>query len=126
MGHFSQVRLTDLSGAYSPPPSNPPAAKFASQGDAHMRAYAQIKFLYYPLYIFQNLRTLLPNKKKKFSQVLAANVLINFEFYRGISHVNICTNFVGRFSTCYGSIPCRRFPNVCSGVTLTFKLIVIF
>ena len=87
MGCFSQVRLTDLSGAYSPPPSNPPAAKFASQGDAHMRAYAQIKFLYYPLYIFQNLRTLLPNKNKKFSQVLTANVLINFEFYRGISHV---------------------------------------
>ena len=45
MGHFSQVRLTDLSGAYSPPPSNPPAGKFASQGDAHMWAYAQIKFL---------------------------------------------------------------------------------
>ena len=27
----------------------PPAAKFQSQGDAHMRTNAQIKFLYYPL-----------------------------------------------------------------------------
>ena len=30
-----------------PPPS--PTAKFASQGDAHMRTDPQIKFLYYPL-----------------------------------------------------------------------------
>ena len=35
---------------YSAPPSlDPPAAKFASQGDAHMGTDAQIKFLYYPL-----------------------------------------------------------------------------
>ena len=27
----------------------PAAAKFASQGDAHMRTNTQIKFLYYPL-----------------------------------------------------------------------------
>ena len=34
-------------GSYSAP--NPSAAKFASQGDAHVRTDAQIKFLYYPL-----------------------------------------------------------------------------
>ena len=27
---------------------NPPAAKFASQGDVHVRIDAKIKFLYYP------------------------------------------------------------------------------
>ena len=31
------------------PTSNPPAAKVASQGDAHVRTDTQIKFLYYPL-----------------------------------------------------------------------------
>ena len=31
------------------PPPNPPAAKFASQGDVHVRTDAQIKFLYYQL-----------------------------------------------------------------------------
>ena len=30
-------------------PQTPPAAKSASQGDAHVRSDAQIKFLYYPL-----------------------------------------------------------------------------
>ena len=30
-------------------PPNPPTAKFASQGDAHMRTNAQTKCLYYPL-----------------------------------------------------------------------------
>ena len=30
-------------------PQNPPAAKFASQGGAHVRTGDQIKFLYYPL-----------------------------------------------------------------------------
>ena len=29
---------------------NPPAAIFASKGDAHVRNDAQIKFLHYPLY----------------------------------------------------------------------------
>ena len=29
------------------PVLNPPAAKFASQGDVHVRIDAQIKFLYY-------------------------------------------------------------------------------
>ena len=29
--------------------NNPPAAKFASQGDALMRTNTQIRFLYYPL-----------------------------------------------------------------------------
>ena len=38
-------------GAYSTPPPNPPAAKFASQGDAHVRTNTQIKFMYYPLHI---------------------------------------------------------------------------
>ena len=35
-----------------PPPSHPnyPAAKFASQGEAHMRTDTQIKFIYYPLF----------------------------------------------------------------------------
>ena len=41
-------RLT--AGAVSAPsPPTPPAAKFASQGDAHVKTDAQIKFLYYPL-----------------------------------------------------------------------------
>ena len=31
------------------PTSNPPAAKVASQGDAHVRTDTQIKFLYYAL-----------------------------------------------------------------------------
>ena len=36
--------------APSPPTPPPlPAAKFASQGDAHVKTDAQIKFLYYPL-----------------------------------------------------------------------------
>ena len=29
----------------------PPAAKFTSQGDAHVRTNTQIKFLYYPLLV---------------------------------------------------------------------------
>ena len=32
-----------------PPAPNPPAVKFTSQSDAHMRTDAQIKFLCYPL-----------------------------------------------------------------------------
>ena len=39
-------------GAYSAPLPNLPAAKFASQCDVHMRTDAQIKFLYYPLYMY--------------------------------------------------------------------------
>ena len=38
-------------GAYSASPLSPPAAKFASQGDAHLRTDAQINFLYYPLHM---------------------------------------------------------------------------
>ena len=51
---YSKIGLL-IAGAYStpplphPPPPNLPAAKFASQGDAHMRTITQIKFLYYPL-----------------------------------------------------------------------------
>ena len=44
-----------VEGAYSrvlQQPPNPPAAKFVSEGDAHMRTDAQIKFLYYPLDCF--------------------------------------------------------------------------
>ena len=37
-------------GSYSTP-KNPPAAKFASQGDAHVRTNAQIKLLLYPLHM---------------------------------------------------------------------------
>ena len=33
----------------NPTTQNPPAAKFASQSDAHVRTNAKIKFLYYPL-----------------------------------------------------------------------------
>ena len=38
-------------------PTNPSAAKFASQGNAHVRTDTQIKFLYYPCvltYILEN------------------------------------------------------------------------
>ena len=55
MFHISESRsdIKQNRGAYSTHththPSNPPAAKFASPGDAHMRTDAQIKFLYYPL-----------------------------------------------------------------------------
>ena len=40
-----------IKGSYSAHlyPRNPPAAAFASQGDAHLRTDAQIKFLYFPL-----------------------------------------------------------------------------
>ena len=38
-----------LSVPLHPQPTPPPAAKFASQGDAHVKTDAQIKFLYYPL-----------------------------------------------------------------------------
>ena len=38
-----------LSVPLHPQPPPPPAAKFASQGDAHVKTDAQIKFLYYPL-----------------------------------------------------------------------------
>ena len=37
--------------AFPPPKKKTPAAKFASQGDAHVRTDAQIKFRYYPLVI---------------------------------------------------------------------------
>ena len=37
---------------HPPSPPKPPAANFVSQGDAHMRTEAQIKFLYYPLPMF--------------------------------------------------------------------------
>ena len=43
----------DLQQGLTAPPSNPPAAKFASQGEAHKRNDAQIKFLYCPLIILK-------------------------------------------------------------------------
>ena len=42
------------------------------------------------------------------------------------SDVNICTDFVGRFSACYGGRPRELFLNLCFGVTFTFKLIAVF
>ena len=45
------VRGFQLGVTASPPQKKTPAAKFASQGDAHIRTDAQIKFLYYPLVI---------------------------------------------------------------------------
>ena len=40
-------------GSHIALPPNPPATKFASQSDAHVRTDAQIKFLYYPdIYIY--------------------------------------------------------------------------
>ena len=42
-------------GSHIALPPNPPATKFASQSDAHVRTDAQIKFLYYPdIYIYNN------------------------------------------------------------------------
>ena len=38
------------------PTSNPPAAKVASQGDAHVRTDTQIKFLYYALWRLSTLK----------------------------------------------------------------------
>ena len=47
------VIYSKIGGAYTAPfllPIQiPPAAKFASQGDAHVRSDTQMKFLYYPL-----------------------------------------------------------------------------
>ena len=42
-------KLRGLTATPSPSPENPSAAKFASQGNVHVRNDAQIKFLYYPL-----------------------------------------------------------------------------
>ena len=36
-------------GSHIALPPNPPATKFASQSDAHVRTDVQIKFLYHPL-----------------------------------------------------------------------------
>ena len=42
-------------GSHIALPPNPPATKFASQSDVHVRTDAQIKFLYYPdIYIYNN------------------------------------------------------------------------
>ena len=51
MFHISESRndIYQNSGAYTRlPPLKPPAAKFASQGDAHVRTEAKFKFRYYP------------------------------------------------------------------------------
>ena len=38
-----------LTGPPPPSPTNSSAAKFASQGDVHVKTDTQIKFLYYPM-----------------------------------------------------------------------------
>ena len=64
----------ELKATAPPPPlSNPPAAKFASQRDAHMRTDGQIKFLYYPLLTSNSIYTfteLLPNNSRHFFESL--------------------------------------------------------
>ena len=42
------------------------------------------------------------------------------------SNVNICVDFVGRFSACYSGRQCKTFSDLCFGVALTFKLIAGF
>ena len=50
---YSKIRGEGLTAPPSPlPQRKPPAAKFASQSDAHVKTDAEIKFLYYPLYIY--------------------------------------------------------------------------
>ena len=50
---YSKIRREGLTAPIPPfPKENPPAAKFASQSDAHVKTDAEIKFLYYPLYIY--------------------------------------------------------------------------
>ena len=55
--------------AHSPFSPNPSTAKFASQGNVHVRTDAQIKFLYYPLrvniYIRKRCRILVLNLTTK-------------------------------------------------------------
>ena len=52
---YSKIRGEELTAPIPPSPSpqrKPPAAKVASQTDAHVKTDAEIKFLYYPLYIY--------------------------------------------------------------------------
>ena len=67
-------------GHTAPPPPphlpNPPAAKFASQGDAHKRTHTQIKFLYYPLLVIYLSPTLL--NTETISIFLCLKQIINF------------------------------------------------
>ena len=42
-------KKVELTATPSPSSTNPSAAKFASQGDVHVRTDTQIKFLYYTL-----------------------------------------------------------------------------
>ena len=48
---YSKIRREGLAAPIPLPQTKPPAAKFASQSDAHVKTDAEIKFLYYPLYI---------------------------------------------------------------------------
>ena len=50
--YFKKIIEATSTASPTPPTPKPPAANFVSQGDAHMRTEAQIKFLYYPLPMF--------------------------------------------------------------------------
>ena len=49
---YSKIRREGLAAPIPLPQTKPPAAKFASQSDAHVKTDAEIKFLYYPPYIY--------------------------------------------------------------------------
>ena len=49
---YSKIRREGLAAPIPLPQTKPPAAKFASQSDPHVKTDAEIKFLYYPLYIY--------------------------------------------------------------------------
>ena len=77
-------------GAYSAFPLSPPAAKFASQGDAHLRTDAQINFLYYPLYM--HLTALITIFQKMTSQGDAhvrTDAQIKFLYYPLYMHLKV-------------------------------------
>ena len=77
-------------GAYSASPLSPPAAKFASQGDAHLRTDAQINFLYYPLYM--HLTVLITIFQKMTSQGDAhvrTDAQIKFLYYPLYMHLKV-------------------------------------
>ena len=71
-----------VGGAYSAPLNSPnsPAANFASQGDAHVRTDARIKFLYYTLSRLQNLCIIKINSFKKKHEVINIAFLLQGPF----------------------------------------------
>ena len=53
---YSKIRGGGPTAPISPSPypqTKTPAAKLASQSDAHMKTEVEIKFLYYPLHIYR-------------------------------------------------------------------------